>query len=552
MVGPGKPIDTDRYFVICANVVGGCMGTTGPASTNPATGRAYGLDLPMVTIADMVRAQAMLIDRLGIDTLFCVAGGSMGGMQVLQWAASYPERVFSAMPIATSAKHSSQNIAFHEVGRQAIMADPDWRSGRYLAEGVSPTKGLAVARMAAHITYLSDDALQRQFGRKLQDRAERDLLLRRRFPGRNPIFAIRARPSSNGSTPNSYLFMTRAMDYFDLAADYDGSLARAFQSSKTRFCIVSFTSDWLFPTSDSRAIVHALNAERRLGVLRRNRNRQRPRRFPARRARPRSPRPGDSSTPPRGRAASRRRRRRRPHEDGNRELTAPAPQSRIDLVRVADMVEPRARVLDVGCGDGALLRLLAETRAVDGRGMELSQSGVNDCVAKGLSVIQGDADIDLADYPDDGFDYVILSQTLQATRQPRVVMEHMLRIGRRAIVSFPNFGHWRIRAQTRLQRPHAGDGESRLRLVRHAEYPLLHDPGFRAPDAGDRCANRNKRRARQPWPPVAGHPAVVGVEPAGRAGGVSAAAKALNQARSAFAPEREACLSFVANELKSG
>jgi homoserine O-acetyltransferase len=259
MVGPGRPIDTRRFYVICANVVGGCMGTTGPASINPATGVPYGLDLPLVTIADMVRAQAMLIDHLGIDMLFCVAGGSMGGMQVLQWAAAYPERVYSAMPIATSAKHSSQNIAFHEVGRQAIMADPDWRDGRYLVEGVSPAKGLAVARMAAHITYLSDSALQRKFGRKLQDRNERTFTF-------GADFQIESYLRHQGSLfverfdPNSYLFMTRAMDYFDLAADYGGSLARAFQDSRTRFCIVSFTSDWLFPTSDSRALVHALNA----------------------------------------------------------------------------------------------------------------------------------------------------------------------------------------------------------------------------------------------------------------------------------------------------
>ena len=259
MVGPGKPIDTNRFFVICANVVGGCMGTTGPASTNPATGQPYGLDLPVVTIADMVRAQAMLVDHLGIDSLFCVAGGSMGGMQVLQWAASYPERVFSALPIATAHRHSSQNIAFHEVGRQAIMADPDWRNGHYLVEGVSPSKGLAVARMAAHITYLSENALHRKFGRKLQDRAERtfsfdaDFQIESYLRHQGMIFVERF-------DPNSYLFMTRAMDYFDLAAEYGGSLARAFKGSKTRFCVVSFTSDWLFPTSDSRAIVHALNA----------------------------------------------------------------------------------------------------------------------------------------------------------------------------------------------------------------------------------------------------------------------------------------------------
>ena len=184
MIGPGKPIDTERYFVICPNVVGACMGTTGPASTNPATGKPWGLDFPVITIRDMVRAQAMLLDHLGIEQLFSVAGGSMGGMQVLQWAASYPERVFSALPIATATRHSAQNIAFHEVGRQAVMADPEWRQGRYLVEGTNPRRGLAVARMGAHITYLSDAALHRKFGRNFQDRDESDVLVRRRFRGR--------------------------------------------------------------------------------------------------------------------------------------------------------------------------------------------------------------------------------------------------------------------------------------------------------------------------------------------------------------------------------
>lgn len=258
MIGPGKPIDTERFFVICSNVVGACLGTTGPASSRPGGG-AYALDFPVVTIRDMVRAQAMLVDHLGIDELFCVAGGSMGGMQVLQWVASYPGRVFSAMPLATAAKHSAQNIAFHEVGRQAIMADPEWRGGRYLEAGTRPEKGLAVARMAAHITYLSEPALHRKFGRKLQDRdaptfsfeADFEIESYLRYQGRTFVERFDA---------NSYLYLTRAMDYFDLAEDYDGVLARAFKGTKTRFCVVSFTSDWLFPTSDSRAIVHALNA----------------------------------------------------------------------------------------------------------------------------------------------------------------------------------------------------------------------------------------------------------------------------------------------------
>jgi homoserine O-acetyltransferase/O-succinyltransferase len=259
MVGPGRPFDTDRFYVICPNVLGGCMGTTGPASIDPLTGEPYGLDFPVVTIGDMVRAQALLIDHLGIETLFCVTGGSMGGMQVLQWAATYPERVYAALPIAAAARHSSQNIAFHEVGRQAVMADPDWRGGRYLVENTRPSKGLAVARMAAHITYLSDSALHRRFGRNLQSRSARtfsfdaDFQVESYLRHQGAIFVERF-------DPNSYLYMTRAMDYFDLAADYGGSLVNAFKGSRTRFCVVSFTSDWLFPTSDSRAIVRALNA----------------------------------------------------------------------------------------------------------------------------------------------------------------------------------------------------------------------------------------------------------------------------------------------------
>ena len=259
MVGPGKPIDTNRFFVICPNVLGGCMGTTGPASRNSTTGEPYGLSLPVLTVRDMVRAQAMLLDHLGVESLFCVTGGSMGAMQALQWVASYPQRVFGALPLAGAARHSAQNIAFHEVGRQAVMADPDWRSGRYLIEGTSPRRGLAVARMAAHITYLSDAALHRKFGRRLQDREmptfgfDADFQVESYLRHQGSIFVERF-------DANSYLYITRAMDYFDLATDYGGVLANAFRGAKTRICVVSFTSDWLFPTADARAVVHALNA----------------------------------------------------------------------------------------------------------------------------------------------------------------------------------------------------------------------------------------------------------------------------------------------------
>jgi homoserine O-acetyltransferase len=259
LVGPGRPLDPARHFILCANVIGGCMGSTGPASINPATGQPYGLSFPVITIADMVRAQAMLVEAMGIETLFAVVGGSMGGMQVLQWAADYPERLFAAVCVASAARHSAQNIALHEVGRQAIMADPDWRGGDYVKAGVRPEKGLAVARMAAHITYLSEAALQRKFGRELRGDglswgfdADFQVESYLRYQGASFVDRFDA---------NSYLYITRAMDYFDMAAPHGGVLAEAFRKARdVRFCVLSFTSDWLYPTPESRDIVRALNA----------------------------------------------------------------------------------------------------------------------------------------------------------------------------------------------------------------------------------------------------------------------------------------------------
>ena len=259
MVGPGKPIDTDRFFVICSNVIGGCMGSTGPAETDPSDGKPYGLNFPIVTIRDMVRAQKRLVDHLGIDRLLAVVGGSMGGMQVLQWAATYPQSVRAVVPIACAARHSAQNIAFHEVGRQAIMADPDWQGGEYWAHGTQPSKGLAVARMAAHITYVSEMALQRKFGRNLQNRDAKSFQF-------TPDFQIESYLHHQGASfvdrfdANSYLYITRAMDYFDLAEEHGGRLSDVFGLNSPRFCIVSFSSDWLFPPVENKRIAHALNA----------------------------------------------------------------------------------------------------------------------------------------------------------------------------------------------------------------------------------------------------------------------------------------------------
>lgn len=260
LVGPGLTIDPDRHFVVCANVLGGCMGTTGPKEINPLTGSAFGLDFPLLTIRDMVRLQSLLLDHLGVGRLLSVIGGSMGGMQALEWLATYPERVGSAVLLATTARHSAQNIAFHEVGRQAIMADPNWYGGRYQEHGVIPSAGLSVARMAAHITYMSEDGLTQKFGRNLQDRQAVSF-------GFDADFQVESYLRHQGINfverfdANSYLYITRAMDYFDLAASRETSLAQVMTAARDiPVCVVSFTSDWLYPTAESRQIVQALNA----------------------------------------------------------------------------------------------------------------------------------------------------------------------------------------------------------------------------------------------------------------------------------------------------
>jgi homoserine O-acetyltransferase len=259
LVGAGKPVDPARHFIVCSNVIGSCMGSSGPASIDSTTGEPHAMRFPVLTVADMVRAQAALLDHLGVDRLSAVIGGSMGGMQALTWPTLFPDRVESCVVIASTARHSAQNIAFHEVGRQAIMADPHWRGGDYYADGQVPSAGLAVARMAAHITYLSEAGLTEKFGRRLQGRDAKTF-------GFDADFQVESYLRHQGLSfverfdANSYLYITRAMDYYDIAEDHGGSLAMAFTASKARFCLVSFDTDWLYPTAESRIIVHALNA----------------------------------------------------------------------------------------------------------------------------------------------------------------------------------------------------------------------------------------------------------------------------------------------------
>lgn len=260
LVGPGKLLDTDKYFIICSNVLGSCMGTTGPAEINPATGEAWGVTFPVITINDMVKVQKQLISHLSIEKLFCVIGGSMGGMQVLEWLVTYPDHLCSAIMLATTAQHSAQNIAFHEIGRQAIMADPDWKDGAYQKAGCFPKKGLSVARMTAHVTYLSENGLMEKFGRNLQDREAPTYGFEADFQVES---YLRYQGSSfvNRFDANSYLYITRAMDYLDIPSRFGGQLADAFKGAKQCPCmVITFTSDWLYPPEENKRITHALNA----------------------------------------------------------------------------------------------------------------------------------------------------------------------------------------------------------------------------------------------------------------------------------------------------
>jgi homoserine O-acetyltransferase len=257
MVGPGKGIDTDKYFVICPNIIGSCMGSTGPSSINPGTGDPYGFDFPVVTVGDMVKAQKALLDYLGIEKILTVVGGSIGGMQVLEWAVRYPDMVVSAIPLATTTRHSALAIAFNEVARQAIMADPNWAQGKYY-DSTKPNLGLALARMVGHVTYLSDEAMRRKFGRRLQNKIDFSFNFDADFQVESYL-RYQGQKFVDRFDANSFLYITKASDYFDLRRQHgNGSEAEAFARAKAKFLVISFTSDWLYPTYQSKAMVKAM------------------------------------------------------------------------------------------------------------------------------------------------------------------------------------------------------------------------------------------------------------------------------------------------------
>ncbi len=437
MIGPGLAFDTDRYFVICSNVLGGCRGTTGPGTIDRATGEPYGMRFPVITIGDMVRLQKMLIDYLGIPKLLAVAGGSMGGMQALEWAVAYPDSVAAAIPIAATSRHSAQQIAFNEVGRQAIMADPDWNEGNYY-HLKPPARGLAVARMVGHITYMSDASMREKFGRRLRDKDAFGFDFSVDFEVESYL-RYRGSQFVSRFDANAYLYITKAMDYFDLAAARGGTLSSAFEKSKSRFLVLSFSSDWLYPTYQSLETVAALRS-RNIEVA------------------------FCELTSHYGHDAFLVETRDESElisgflESVHREIRvsggAPQPASqpasekiasRLDYAMIGEMIEPGAAVLDLGCGDGELLAWLCQQKHVRARGVEIEGDKVRRAIARGVSAYQGDIDQGLADYPDAAFDYIILSQTLQEVRYPLRVLRDMLRVGKHAIVAFPNFGHWTVR-----------------------------------------------------------------------------------------------------------
>ena len=443
MIGPGKGIDTNKYFVVCSNFLGGCSGTTGPCSINPATGRPYGVDFPMITIADMVKVQKLLLDKLGIGEVLSVIGGSMGGMQVLQWAIEYPDFVKSAIVIASTAHLGAQSIAFDAVGRSAILSDPNFADGQYKSEN-GPDRGLAIARMIGHITYLSEQGMREKFGRQLRGAEGYNYDF-------NAEFAVETYLDYQGQSfverfdANSYLYITKAMDYFDLVKDYS-SLRKAFANTKSRFLVVSFDSDWLFTSQQSEAMVNALAANGKdvsfCNMV--------------------SPYGHDSfllepgtlgdfisgfieatHRPDAGRQYSAnwatKKRRMSRFEQAHR--------TRVDYELIESLIEPDSTVLDIGCGDGELLAKLTADKNIKGKGIELEQDLALESVNRGLSIIQYDVERGLQHYMDKSFDYVILSQTVQTVKNAEKVFRELLRVGKKVIISFPNFAHWRCRMQ---------------------------------------------------------------------------------------------------------
>ncbi|MDR1478761.1 MAG: homoserine O-acetyltransferase [Planctomycetaceae bacterium] len=426
MVGSGKPIDTDKYFVICPNFLGGCRGTTGPDSINPDTGTRYGLDFPEITIGDIVEVDCLLIDSFGITRLLSVIGGSLGGVVTLEWATRFPDRVLSAIPLATAAHMTSQGLAFDIVARNAIQSDPNYFGGRYYEKGVIPASGLAIARMLGHITYLSRESMMKKFDSTRNQAREIETTFETKFSV-GSYLAYQGGKFVERFDANSYVALTTAIDNFDLGGTED-DLRKALRRSMCRWLILSFTTDWLFPSFLSRELVDALLAsDKRVSYC-------------------------DI-----------------PSECGHDGFLLPdefelygemirsflsnvsfellsggVPQfdrpDRIDYEQILDLIPRGARVLDLGCGNGGLLARLRQRGGCRVQGIEIKEKYVLRCVDRGLDVVQADLNEGLSAFSDHQFDFVVLSKTLQTVRDVEFVLDEMLRVGVRGIVSFPNLG----------------------------------------------------------------------------------------------------------------
>lgn len=494
MIGPGKGFDTNKYFVICSNVIGGCQGSTGPSSINPATGKPYGLTFPIITIGDMVNAQKHLIEHLGIRQLLCVAGGSMGGMQALEWMTRFPGMMRSAIVIASTPVLSAQGIAFDAVGRHAIQADPAFRDGHYYDGEQHPDEGLAIARMLAHITYLSEQSMGKKFGRALRFTSEYRYDFTSEFSVETYL-DYQGEQFVNRFDANSYLYITKAINYFDLAAPY-GSLDNALARVQAKTMVLSYSSDWLYPPYQSQWVVDSLAKQgkdvtycnihsdyghdafllevdvmKKLigGYL-------------------------EHVVHPIGKTP-----RRQVDVDSEADLGPPPTAAtsiydghRVDYEMIVDLVDQGSKVLDIGCGDGELLDQLIHVKGVHGTGIELSQGNIVSCVRRGISVIQADIDKGLAWLPENVYDYVILSMTLQVIKKPDYVLQEMLRVGKKCIVSFPNFGFWKVRAKSLLQ--------GRAPVTRNLPYAWWLSPNrhvLSIKDFREYCRERNIRIERE-------------------------------------------------------
>jgi homoserine O-acetyltransferase/O-succinyltransferase len=486
-VGPGKAIDTDCYFVICPNTLGGCRGTTGPNSIDPATGRRYGAHFPTITARDIVETQRRLVDHLGISRLVAVIGASMGGHQALIWATRYPDRVASAITLATSARLTTQALAFDVVGRNAIRRDASFKNGHYAEKGVVPAVGLAIARMLAHITYLSLESMREKFGADRMKPREIETEFEKKFSV-GSYLAYQGDKFVERFDANSYIKLSLAMDLFDLGKTAE-ELASNLRHSQCRWLIISFTSDWLFPPEQSLALTNSLialgkpvsycNVVSKCGhdafLL--------PDDLPVYGELMRAFLDNVSNGAPQS------------IEDDDPYVHAPTSifgallLPRLDYDQIIRLVQPDASVLDLGCGRGSLLVKLRSYGRRKLMGLELNQEDVLFCLQRGLDVVQADLNSGLTSFSDSQFDYVVLSHTLQAVRDVERLITDMLRVGRRSIVSFPNFAYHKLRTMLHEQ----GKSPVSSGLLRHEWYNTPNIRFFTIADFEEFCRQRGIR-----------------------------------------------------------